>query len=169
MIAGVERRRLVPHADERGTLRELWRGSNQPLTLRQALVTSSKKGALRGMHYHLRQADLCYVASGVVFMALVDLRGDLAKQEFHLDENESVLIPAGVAHGYLAESDATMCYLLTQEVDGSDEFGFRFDDPAAGITWPTLAPILSARDRGAGDVAAARAHVRSALSLGARA
>lgn len=169
MIPGVERRRLEPHPDERGTLRELWRGSRQPLVVRQVLVTSSKAGALRGMHYHLRQTDLCYVTRGRVYMALVDLRDGSAKEEFRLDENESVLIPAGVAHGYLAEVDATMCYLLTEEVDGSDEFGFRFDDPAAGIRWPATSPILSARDRDAGDFASAHAAVRAALSSGARA
>ena len=169
MIPGVERRRLDAHPDDRGTLRELWRGSNQPLVVRQVLVTSSRAGALRGMHYHLRQSDLCYVTRGRVYMALVDLRGEPVKEEFRLDDNESVFIPAGVAHGYLAEADATMCYLLTEEVDGSDEFGFRFDDPAAGIGWPIGRPILSRRDQSAGDFASARAAVRSALASGARA
>jgi len=119
------------------------------------------------MHYHLRQADLCYVSRGRVYMALIDLRGEPIKEEFRLDENESVLIPAGVAHGYLAEVDSTMCYLLTEEVDGSDEFGFRFDDPAAAISWPIADPVLSARDRGAADLASARDAVRAAVPSGA--
>src|SRR5437870_4303098 len=76
MIPGVERRQLAPRSDPRGTLRELWRRSSQPIEVRQVLVTSSTAGTLRGMHYHLRQADLCYVVSGTVFMALVDLRSD---------------------------------------------------------------------------------------------
>ena len=170
MIPGVERTRLEPHPDERGALRELWRSSKQPLTFRQALVTTSKVGALRGMHYHLRQTDLCYVSRGRVYLALVDLRADPVKDEFRLDESESVLIPAGVAHGYVAEVDATMCYLLTEEIDGSDEFGFRWDDPKAGIHWPIAAPILSTRDRHAADFASALAAVRAArASMGVRA
>jgi len=170
VIPGVERRRLEPHPDDRGSLRELWRSSTQPLSFRQALVTTSKAGALRGMHYHLRQTDLCYVSRGRVYLALVDLRADPVKDEFRLDESESVLIPAGVAHGYVAEVDVTMCYLLTEEVDGSDEFGFRWDDPAAGIHWPVSAPILSPRDRGAADFASALAAVRAArASMGVRA
>ena len=125
-------------------------------------MTRTKAGSLRGMHYHLRQADLCYVSQGRVYMALVDLRAGQAKDEFRLDENESVLIPPRVAHGYLAETDATMTYLLTEEVDGSDEFGFRFDDPKAAIGWPMPSPVISARDRDAGDLTSALAAVRTA-------
>lgn len=161
MIPGVERRDLVAHADERGTLREIWRRSVQPLEMRQALVTVSLPGALRGMHYHLRQEDLCYVSHGRVFMALVDLRStDADAETFWLDSGASLLIPAGVAHGYATVEGATMTYLLTTEVDGSDEFGFRYDDPEARIAWPVATPTLSARDRGAGTLAAARAAVR---------
>jgi len=169
VIAGVERRTLEPHTDERGTLREVWRGSRQPFAVRQVLATTSNAGALRGMHYHLRQADLCYVPVGRVFMALVDLRaGPHAKEELRLSDGESVLIPAGVAHGYVAEVDATVCYLLSAEVDGSDEFGFRFDDPAVGIRWPVAKPILSARDRAAGTFAAAVEDVRARMAAGVR-
>ncbi len=168
-IAGVERRSLEPHTDERGTLREVWRGSHQSFEVRQVLATTTKAGALRGMHYHHRQADLCYVPVGRVFMALVDLRAaPYAKEELRLSDGESLLIPPGVAHGYLAEIDATVCYLLSAEVDGSDEFGFRFDDPAVGIGWPVAKPILSARDRDAGTFAAAVEDVRARMAAGAR-
>jgi dTDP-4-dehydrorhamnose 3,5-epimerase len=168
-IAGVERRTLEPHTDERGTLREVWRGSRQPFEVRQVLATTSNAGALRGMHYHLRQADLCYVPVGRVFMALVDLRAEPhAKEELRLSDGESVLIPPGVAHGYVAEVDATVCYLLSAEVDGADEFGFRFDDPAVGIRWPVAKPILSARDRDAGTFAAAVQDVRARMAAGVR-
>lgn len=163
-IPGVEVRRLTPHSDPRGTLREVWRSSQQPIAVRQVLVTQSKAGALRGMHYHLKQADVCYVTAGRAFMALVDLRGPFEKMELRLGPDESVLVPPMVAHGYLAEADTTMCYLLSEEVDGSDEFGFRFDDPEAKIAWPKRDPVLSARDQGAGTMAAARAAVRERMA-----
>lgn len=169
VIPGVERRTLEPHTDDRGTLREVWRGSRQPFEVRQVLATASRVGALRGMHYHLRQADLCYVPVGRVFMALVDLRAQpYLKEELRLSEGESVLVPPGVAHGYVAEVDSTVCYLLSVEVDGSDEFGFRFDDPAVEIRWPVARPILSARDRDAGTFAAAVEDVRARLAAGVR-
>lgn len=162
MIPGVERRTLVPHSDARGTLREMWRRSSQPFEVRQVLVTVSTAGALRGMHYHLRQSDLCYVVSGSVFMALVDLRIDPpVTEEMRLSDSETIFIPPGVAHGYATERGATVCYLLTEEVDGSDEFGFQYDDRDAAIRWPVAAPKLSDRDREAGTLAAAIAAVRA--------
>jgi len=162
MIPGVERRPLVPHTDARGTLREMWRQSSQPIEVRQVLVTSSTGGALRGMHYHLRQSDLCYVVSGNVFMALVDLRTDPpVREEMRLGESETIFIPPGVAHGYATEEGAIVCYLLTEEVDGSDEFGFRYDDRDAAIGWPVATPRLSDRDRNAGSLVAAVAAVRA--------
>jgi len=166
MIPGVERRALVPHTDARGTLRELWRRSSQPLDVRQVLVTTSNAGALRGMHFHLRQSDLCYVPVGLIFMALIDLRGEQpTKDELWLGDGDSILIPPGVGHGYVTEKAATVCYLLTEEVDGSDEFGFRFDDPDAAIRWPIDRPTLSKRDREAGSLAAAAATVRAHLGV----
>jgi len=163
-IPGVDVRKLTPHADARGDLREVWRASQQPLAVRQVLVTNSLAGALRGMHYHLRQADVCYVTAGRVFMALIDLRGPFEKVELRLGPDASVLVPPMVAHGYLAETDATIGYLLTDEADGSDEFGFRFDDPEAKIDWPKKDPILSRRDRDAGTLAAARTAVQAQLT-----
>jgi len=166
VIPGVERRSLVPHTDVRGTLRELWRRSTQPLEVRQVLVTTSNAGALRGMHYHLRQSDLCFVPAGVIFMALVDLRSDQrAKEELWLGDGDSILIPPGVGHGYVTEEGATVCYLLTEEVDGSDEFGFRYDDPDAAIRWPVAKPTLSQRDREAGSLADAAAMVRDRVRV----
>ncbi|HEV8468579.1 MAG TPA: dTDP-4-dehydrorhamnose 3,5-epimerase family protein [Candidatus Limnocylindria bacterium] len=165
MIPGVERRALVPHSDARGTLRETWRRSSQPFDVRQVLVTSSNPGALRGMHFHLRQADLCFVPAGRIFLALLDLRSDdLIKEELWVDGADSILIPPGVAHGYATPDGATVCYLLTEEVDGSDEFGFRFDDPRAAIRWPVSAPTLSKRDQEAGSLAEAIAAVRARLA-----
>jgi len=167
VIPGVTVRPLPAHADPRGSLREIWRESQQPMAVRQVLVTQSRAGVLRGMHYHLEQQDICYVTSGRVFMALIDLRGPFEKQEFRVGPDESVLVPPMVAHGYLAETDSTICYLLTDESDGTDEYGFRFDDPQAQIAWPKKDPILSARDQNAGTLAAAKAAVK-ARSAGAK-
>jgi dTDP-4-dehydrorhamnose 3,5-epimerase len=113
------------------------------------------------MHYHLRQSDICYVVSGRIYLALVDLRGERpVTEQFWVGQDESVLVPPGVAHGYATEAAAVVMYLLTSEVDGSDEHGFRYDDPAAGIRWPIDDPTLSARDRDAGSFADAIARVR---------
>lgn len=163
-ISGVERHRLEPHTDPRGTLRELWRRSVQPVELLQVLVTSSNAGSLRGMHYHLLQSDIVYAASGRIFLALIDLRVETApREELWLEQDETVRIPPGVAHGYATDAPAIVMYLLTSEADGSDEHGFRWDDPDAHIGWPVAKPTLSARDLNAGTFKDACARVRSEL------
>ena len=66
-----------------------------------------------------------------------------------LDADETVSIPCGVAHGFLALEPLELLYLVTNEYDGSDELGFAWDDPLAAIPWPRdgAAPTLSDRDR----------------------
>ena len=39
------------------------------------------------------------------------------------------MIPAGVAHGFLALEPLELLYLVTNEYDGTDELGFAWDDP----------------------------------------
>ena len=100
------------------------------------------------------------VASGRAFVALVDVRPLTARtgnrgvvETRELAADQWVVIPAGVAHGFLALEPLELLYLVTNEYDGSDELGFAWDDPAVGVPWPRLAvtpdgrPILSDRDR----------------------
>ena len=69
-----------------------------------------------------------------------------------LRADEWVVIPTGIAHGFLALDPLQLIYLVTNEYDGSDELGFAWDDPAVAVAWPPLAgtpdgrPILSERD-----------------------
>ena len=66
--------------------------------------------------------------------------------------DEWVVIPTGIAHGFLALDPLQLIYLVTNEYDGSDELGFAWDDPAVAVDWPPVAgtadgrPILSERD-----------------------
>lgn len=173
-LRGVRFGRLVRHADSRGAFREVWRASTFPALTPaetgapadseprfvQANVSSSAAGVLRGLHYHRRQLDYWTVLSGRAFVALVDVRpllegrgGRAAVETRELAADEWVVIPAGVAHGFLALEPLELLYLVTNEFDGSDELGFAWDDPAVGVAWPTLSvtpdgrPILSDRDR----------------------
>jgi dTDP-4-dehydrorhamnose 3,5-epimerase len=99
------------------------------------------------------------VASGRAFVALVDVRpvmkghGRAITETRELSADESVVIPVGVAHGFLALEPLELLYLVTNEYDGSDELGFAWDDPSVGVPWPALhatrdgRPILSERDQ----------------------
>lgn len=165
-VAGVRWGRLTVHGDERGSFREVWQDSTYPAldeassgrpdaAFVQANLSSSAAGVLRGMHYHRRQLDHWVVLSGRAFVALVDVRttaGDSgqAVETRDLAANDTVSIPAGVAHGFLALEPLQLMYLVTNEYDGTDELGFAWDDPAVGINWPTVdgrVPILSERDQ----------------------
>ena len=160
-LPGVRYGAIVRHADQRGSFRELWRAGDFPdEPFVQANLSTSAAGVLRGLHLHQRQDDLWIVAEGRAFVALVDLRpmldgtGSAPRIETReLGANEWVVIPTGIAHGFLALDPLQLIYLVTNEYDGSDELGFAWDDPAVAVDWPSLAgtpdgrPILSERDR----------------------
>jgi dTDP-4-dehydrorhamnose 3,5-epimerase len=170
-LRGVRYGRLKRHVDSRGSFVEIWRSSilgelsEEEAGLRnasfvQANLSASAPGVLRGLHYHRRQLDYWTVVGGRALVALVDVRPVLADQTAHalvetreMGECETVTIPAGVAHGFLALEPLQLLYLVTNEYDGSDELGFAWDDPAVGVPWPRIdgtpdaRPILSDRDR----------------------
>jgi dTDP-4-dehydrorhamnose 3,5-epimerase len=173
-LRGVRFGSVSRHADSRGSFREVWRASAFPAMdpagtggpagseprFVQANLSTSAAGVLRGLHYHRRQLDYWTVTAGRALVALVDVRplveasGPRAIVETReLATDDWVVIPAGVAHGFLALEPLELLYLVTNEYDGSDELGFAWDDPAVGVPWPTVPgtpdgrPILSDRDR----------------------
>lgn len=125
----------------------------------QSNLSTSAAGVLRGLHYHRRQLDYWVVTAGRAFVALVDVRplmtsdGKPRVETRELSAEDWVVIPAGVAHGFLALEPLEVFYLVTNEFDGSDELGFAWDDPEVAVPWPVLSatpdgrPILSERDR----------------------
>ena len=174
VLLGVRYGSIVRHADSRGSFREIWRASAFPALGQaetgappgveprfvQANLSSSATGVLRGIHYHRHQLDYWTVTAGRALVALVDVRplvdgsGPRAIVETReLATDDWVVIPAGVAHGFLALEPLELLYLVTNEFDGSDELGFAWDDPAVGVPWPAVPgtpdgkPILSDRDR----------------------
>lgn len=148
VIADIDR-----HADARGGFAEIFRVSSKgPDRFLQANHSQSKRGVLRGLHYHRRQSDLWYLVRGRIQVALVDLRGDrnappTATLVIEDAKPSSVYIPPGVAHGYLALTDADLIYFVDQEYDGTDEHGIAWNDPSLAIDWQIAEPILSDRDQ----------------------
>ena len=141
--------------DERGRFLETYRRSWIPgaREMVQANRSDSRAGVLRGLHYHLRQADFWYVPSGRVRAALFDFRTSspthrgVAMVEMGDGHEVGIFIPPGVAHGFVALSDAVMTYLVDEPYDGTDELGILWNDPDLAMDWGMEAPILSDRDR----------------------
>ena len=169
-LAGVRYGKVNRIADSRGSFAEIWRASNlgeiserdaglpDPRFV-QANLSRSAQGVLRGLHYHRRQLDYWTVLEGRALVALVDVRPVLTDSSARsvvetreLGAMENVIIPSGVAHGFLALEPLALMYLVTNEYDGSDELGFAWDDPEVGVPWPLIPgtpdgrPILSDRD-----------------------
>ena len=115
----------------------------------------SKKGALRGLHYQLRnpQAKLVYVVTGEVFDVAVDIRwgaptfGQWTGTLLSEKNRHQLFIPAGFAHGFCVLSEtADVIYKCTAIYTPGDDHGVIWSDPTIDIKWPIKNPILSKKD-----------------------
>jgi dTDP-4-dehydrorhamnose 3,5-epimerase len=153
VIAGLERIPLRRFEDERGWFMELARSSALPKPIAQTNVSFSRRGVIRGLHYHERgQDDLFVCLSGMVRIVVLDRESGETFSEDIGDENPvAIYVPGTKAHGYEALSDCLFCYHVTEEYDPSDpdEHGVPWDDPRVRYLWSTSSPILSSRDAAA--------------------
>src|ERR687895_96996 len=106
-IPGVELTSLAPIPDDRGRFTEISRFTQVDPPFAQANHSHSRRGVLRGLHYHVKQTDLFYVVKGVAQIGLVDLRTRRdppisASVELSDAQPATLLIPNGIAHGFLA-------------------------------------------------------------------
>jgi dTDP-4-dehydrorhamnose 3,5-epimerase len=142
---------LVRHSDERGWFQELARASALPKPFRQANLAFSRRGVIRGLHYHERgQDDLFLCLSGTARVVVLDRETGETYTEDIGDENPVAIYVTGVhAHGYEALTDCLFCYLVTEEYDAADpdEHGIPWNDERVRHLWSTSSPILSERDR----------------------
>jgi len=120
----------------------------------------STKGTLRGLHFQPQhpQAKLCRVARGRVWDVAVDIRPDSPTFGQHVavelsDENgRMLLVPRGLAHGFLVLSDeADFLYKCDEFYFPADQGYLRWNDERLGIGWPLegITPMLSPRDEAA--------------------
>jgi len=156
VIEGVYTVTIKPYEDARGRFMETFRREWFPWInwdRIQGNRSDSKPGVLRGLHYHHHQIDYWYVPNGVIRVALVDLRPSsptyLATHMFEIGDsnNMGVFVPEGVAHGFLALTNATLMYMVNNYYNGGkDELGVAWNDPVFNLPWGVSAPMLSPRD-----------------------
>ena len=160
--------------DERGFLLQSWvkadlDAAGIPSDFHQAIQTHSKRGVLRGLHFQWAPPMGKYVrcVHGAIIDVVVDVRHGSPTQGEHAavelsDRNHRVIwVPPGFAHGTFALADDTIVLYECSGPHGSGEGGIRWDDPALGIAWPELPPIVSAKDRVAPTLAEWLADARS--------
>jgi len=146
----IERFPLRRNEDGRGWFCELARASELPKPVRQANLSWSRKGVIRGLHFHRRgQDDLFACLQGMVRVVVLDLAsGETFCEDIGDDNPVAIYVPGQHAHGYEALSDCLFCYLVTEEYDAADpdENGLPWDDPRVAHLWSTRSPLLSQRD-----------------------
>jgi dTDP-4-dehydrorhamnose 3,5-epimerase len=118
----------------------------------------SKQGALRGMHYQIRQPQgkLVRVILGEIYDAAIDLRksspafGQWTGHHLSAENKKQLYIPPGFAHGFYVVSEwAEVIYKATDYYAPQWERTLLWNDVQINISWPLLEgkqPILSPKD-----------------------
>jgi dTDP-4-dehydrorhamnose 3,5-epimerase len=153
VIEGIEVIPLRRFEDERGWFAELRRDSRLPKRTVQTNLSFSRKGVIRGLHYHERgQDDLFACLQGTARVVVLDREtGETFTEDIGDDNMVAVYIPGHHAHGFEALTDLLFCYHVTEEYDPADpdEHEIPWDDRRIRHLWSTQSPILSARDAAA--------------------
>lgn len=168
-IAGVMRVLAEPREDERGAFARLhcpeaFAAAGVPFEPVQTSVSSNPRaGTLRGLHYQAApyaETKLVRVVRGRAFDVAVDLRPGSPTHrrwvaaELSAQNRTALLIPEGVAHGFLTlEPDTDVLYQIAPAYRPGHEAGVRWDDPAFAIGWPSAPVLISPRDAGYPDYA----------------
>jgi dTDP-4-dehydrorhamnose 3,5-epimerase len=129
----------------------------------QDSLSRSFRGVLRGLHLRrgLGEAKLVRCSYGAVFDVIVDLRpgsptfGNWESFELRDDEQVSVYVPAGCAHGFQALTEpADVSYRIDREHNAAEDVTIAYNDPQLAIPWPLPIVHISRRDQDAPPLAA---------------
>ena len=120
------------------------------------LSETHEKGSARGMHLQLdpfSEFKLITCISGSVFDVALDLRKSSKSFmkyysiELNQEDNKSLLIPPGFAHGFQAlEDKSQLIYAHSMEYKKDFESGCNLKDPKVNIKWPLKLRNLSKKD-----------------------
>ena len=121
-------------------------------------LSISKKNVIRGMHYqwNLPMGKLVRVLKGKIIDVVVDIRADYETfgEKFYYtlssENNSSLYIPPGFAHGFISKEDESIVlYKCTSEYNCDGESGINPFDKALDIVWGISSDeaILSEKDK----------------------
>jgi len=161
-VAGVMLVEIEPREDERGAFARLhcpeaFAAAGHPFSpVQTSLSRNPHVHTLRGMHYQgapYAESKLVRAVRGRMFDVALDLRPESPSRlrwtaaELSAENGRALLIPEGVAHGFLTlEPDTDVLYQISPAFHPGHESGVRWDDPAFAIAWPAAPALISPRD-----------------------
>ena len=145
------------YRDNRGLLKEIFKQKifkNDDFIFN--IVSCSKKNVVRGFHIQtkFKQAKYVSVLKGAILDVALDLRkgsktfGKHFKVILSADNNKSVFLPAGFAHGFLAlKKENIVNYNITNYRSAKHEVSLVWNDKDLKIKWPIKNPVISKKDK----------------------
>jgi dTDP-4-dehydrorhamnose 3,5-epimerase len=149
-IEGVRVQPFPIYPDDRGYFMEIQRigrglVADFPAESTQISAALNYPGTIKAFHFHLHQTDCWTALTGMLQVALVDLRASSptfgkrntlyigALRPWH------VMIPPGVAHGYkvIGADPAMLVYLTDRFYNPKDEGRIPYNDPSLAYDWET--------------------------------
>jgi dTDP-4-dehydrorhamnose 3,5-epimerase len=159
LIDGIVSKKGSIFLDERGYFYEKYNKqflSDNKVTFVQENISKSIKGTIRGLHWQTNpnaQDKLVTCLVGEIFDVAVDLRknsktfGVYCYQILKGDENMSLWIPKGFAHGFQAiTDDCIISYSVSGDFSKEDSKTINPLCTSIGIDWPIEEKIISKND-----------------------
>jgi dTDP-4-dehydrorhamnose 3,5-epimerase len=159
-IEGLFRIEVEPREDERGWFARLtcpneFAAAGINFTPRQTSLSHNRQHlTLRGLHWCAEdETKIVRCTRGRIFDVAVDLRKGSSSYckwigvELSAINATALLIPTGVAHGFLSlEDDSDVLYAIDRIYRSGFDRGVRWNDPAFAIAWPATPAIINSRD-----------------------
>jgi dTDP-4-dehydrorhamnose 3,5-epimerase len=161
-IDGVTLVDIEPQNDERGFFArsfcadEFAKHGLDPAVAQTNFAYNHARGTLRGLRRQVppyAEAKLVRCTRGAVFEVAVDVRPESetfsqrVTVELTAENRRALFLPPYVAHGYQTLADDTeVIYQTSGPYEPRAEQGFRWDDPAFGISWPLPTTVISEKD-----------------------
>ncbi len=144
-------------SDDRGFLNKNFFGDEFKFlmpSIDEVFYSSSKKNVIRGMHLQKKPNELkklIYCIEGEVLDVFIDVRhnsstfGELGSIKLKENDNLSIFLPEGFAHGYLTLSkNSKVLYLQSGIYSANHEI--TINPLSIKFDWPISKPILSKKD-----------------------
>jgi len=131
--------------DERGTITNVFEGR-----IEHVAVIASRKGSVRGNHYHKTDHQYIYLVSGAFESHSCDVREPARRQVLHVRPGDIVDTPPFIAHAQKFTVDSVFLALTTcQREDGKYESDTISYSVIEGYINPRLKrdPDLSSREK----------------------